>query len=133
LLPFGSGPRLCIGNDPALMEAALIVAVVVQRYRLGLMPDQTAKAQLKGTLRPRPGRLDDAAQHRYDLTVEQERAMFAFNEPERGCRLNGTGSPLSGMVLDTRLTPVGAVNRLTNRRKPVPRMPVSRALPQDIQ
>ncbi len=31
--------------------------------------------------------------------------MFAFNEPERSCRLNGTGSPHSGMVLDTRLDP----------------------------
>ncbi len=76
--------------------------MTMQRYRLDLMTGQTVKAQLKGTLRPRPGRLDDAAQHRYDLTVEQERAMFAVNEPERSCRLNGTGSPHSGMVLDTR-------------------------------
>jgi len=28
--------------------------------------------------------------------------MFAFNEPERSCRLNGTDIPLFGMVLDTR-------------------------------
>jgi len=37
------------------MEATLVVAMVVQRYRLDLMPGQTVKAQLKGTLRPHPG------------------------------------------------------------------------------
>ncbi len=53
--PFGGGPRLCIGNNFALMEATLIVAMVMQRYRLDLMPGQTVKAHPKGTLRPRPG------------------------------------------------------------------------------
>lgn len=53
--PFGGGPRLCIGNNFALMEATLVVAMVMQRYRLDLMPGQTVKAHPKGTLRPRPG------------------------------------------------------------------------------
>ncbi len=52
--PFGGGPRLCIGNNFALMEATLVVVIVMQRYRLDLMPGQTGKAQPKGTLRPRP-------------------------------------------------------------------------------
>ena len=53
--PFGGGPRLCIGNNFALMEATLVVAMTMQRYRLDLMPGQTVKAHPKGTLRPRPG------------------------------------------------------------------------------
>ena len=37
------------------MEATPIVVIVMQRYRLDLMPGQTVKTQPKGTLRPRPG------------------------------------------------------------------------------
>jgi len=37
------------------MEATLVVAMTMQRYRLDLMPGQTVKAHSKGTLRPRPG------------------------------------------------------------------------------
>ncbi len=53
--PFGGGPRLCIGNNFALMEATLVVVMVMQRYRLDLMTGQTVKVNPKGTLRPRPG------------------------------------------------------------------------------
>ncbi len=35
-MPFGGGPRVCIGNGFALMEAHLIIAAVARRYRLRL-------------------------------------------------------------------------------------------------
>jgi cytochrome P450 len=51
-LPFGSGPRVCIGNGFAVMEARLILATIAQRYRLSLVPGQTVKPIQLVTLRP---------------------------------------------------------------------------------
>ena len=51
-LPFGAGPRQCIGNNFALMEAGLIIAMIAQRYRLQLVPGQTIKPEPIFILRP---------------------------------------------------------------------------------
>lgn len=53
-LPFGGGPRVCIGNSFAEMEAVLILARIAQRYRLRLDPASQAVApQATLTLRPK--------------------------------------------------------------------------------
>ena len=51
--PFGGGPRLCIGNAFAMMEAHLILATVAQRYRLCLGTDVQVEPEPLITLRPR--------------------------------------------------------------------------------
>jgi cytochrome P450 len=53
--PFAMGPRVCIGNAFALMEARLVLAAMAQRYRLELLPGQTIAPQPLITLRPRDG------------------------------------------------------------------------------
>lgn len=54
-LPFGGGPRLCIGNNFALMEAALIMATIAQRVDLQLVPGHPVEMETAITLRPRYG------------------------------------------------------------------------------
>ena len=54
-LPFGGGPRVCIGASLAMTEACLILATVAQRYRLCLVPGQDLALRSRITLRPRGG------------------------------------------------------------------------------
>jgi cytochrome P450 len=54
--PFGGGPRICIGNHFALMEAALVIATVAQRFQLRLAPDHPpVEPEPLVTLRPKNG------------------------------------------------------------------------------
>ena len=53
--PFGDGPRICIGNHFAMMEAVLILATIARRYRLSVEPGQTLELLPSITLRPRHG------------------------------------------------------------------------------
>jgi cytochrome P450 len=53
--PFGGGPRQCIGNSFAQMEAVLILATIAQRFRLSLVPGQRITPTPYITLRPEPG------------------------------------------------------------------------------
>lgn len=55
--PFGGGPRLCIGNNFALIEAQLILVRVLQRFRLrlALVPGSRVIPTPIATLQPKPG------------------------------------------------------------------------------
>lgn len=54
--PFGGGPRVCIGNQFALMEATLLLVTIGQRYRLELADAKTRVMSLPMiTLRPKDG------------------------------------------------------------------------------
>jgi cytochrome P450 len=61
-LPFGGGPRLCVGSGMAMQEAQLIVSMVAQKFRLRLASDFSME------LKPR-------------ISLSQDRIMWAT--PER--------------------------------------------------
>ena len=55
-LPFGGGPRICIGNSLATMEIVLVAATVLQKYRVLLAPDQAeVEPEVEVVFRPRGG------------------------------------------------------------------------------
>ena len=53
--PFSGGPRQCIGNNFATMEATLILTTIAQRYRLTLLPGHPVEPEPSFTLRSRYG------------------------------------------------------------------------------
>ncbi|MDX1663615.1 MAG: cytochrome P450 [Candidatus Promineifilaceae bacterium] len=54
-IPFGGGPRQCIGNRFAMTEAILILAMVSQRFRLELVSGHPVEPEPLITLRPKYG------------------------------------------------------------------------------
>jgi cytochrome P450 len=54
-VPFSAGPRKCAGDDFALLEGPLIIAMLLQRYRVTVLPDQTFLARIGATRRPKNG------------------------------------------------------------------------------
>jgi cytochrome P450 len=55
-LPFGAGPRVCIGNHFALLEGHLAIAALAQRVRLELLPGAApVLPEPLITLRPKDG------------------------------------------------------------------------------
>lgn len=54
-LPFGAGPRVCIGAAFALQEAVIVLATIVRHFTFTLAPGHTVWPVQKVTLRPRGG------------------------------------------------------------------------------
>lgn len=54
-LPFGAGPRLCIGRDFALLEATVLLSRLAMRWRLAPVPGALVSAHPRVTVRPRGG------------------------------------------------------------------------------
>lgn len=53
--PFGDGPRRCIGQGFALLESALVIATIAQRFRFQTVPGRNAVPDPLVTLRPKHG------------------------------------------------------------------------------
>jgi cytochrome P450 len=54
-LPFGVGPRKCIGSTFALQEATLVLATIVKNFSFELSPGHAVWPTLRVTLRPANG------------------------------------------------------------------------------
>lgn len=53
--PFGDGPRRCIGQGFAMLEAALVVATIAQKFQFRLAPGQVVEPEPLVTLRFKHG------------------------------------------------------------------------------
>jgi cytochrome P450 len=65
-LPFGFGPRICIGASFAMTEAVLILATLAQRFRLRLAPGCRVQPQALFTLRAKFGMQMQIVQRKAD-------------------------------------------------------------------
>jgi cytochrome P450 len=54
-LPFGGGPRTCVGNHFAMMEAQILLSMIVREHRLELEPSHPVVLDPVITLRPKNG------------------------------------------------------------------------------
>jgi cytochrome P450 len=54
-LPFGVGPRTCIGASFAIQEASIVLATIVRNFTLQLAPGHKIWPEQKVTLRPKGG------------------------------------------------------------------------------
>ncbi|HEY0708882.1 MAG TPA: cytochrome P450 [Polyangia bacterium] len=51
-IPFASGPRICIGNNFALMEMNVALAMLARRFSVTMVDPRPLGAQFAGTMRP---------------------------------------------------------------------------------
>jgi len=54
-LPFGVGPRVCIGAALAVQEATIVLAALMRRFLLELVPGQSVWPVIDFTMKPRDG------------------------------------------------------------------------------
>ena len=54
-LPFGGGPRVCIGNQYAMLQILMILSDLLRTYDFQLVPGQTIEARPMVILRPKHG------------------------------------------------------------------------------
>lgn len=80
-LPFGAGPRVCLGNHFAYMEAQLALATILKRYRFELEGEEEPEPH--ATLRPKHGvRVRVRARDRAQDRAEGRAAIGSPRAPE---------------------------------------------------
>jgi cytochrome P450 len=99
--PFGGGPRICIGNNFAMMEATLILATIAQKYRIALAPDAEVKRLPSMTLRPA---------HGIKVVLEKRRSSDDRNGNAEDACPTSVHNPCSGEPAPTAV-PLAAMGR----------------------
>ncbi len=54
-MPFGGGPRVCIGNQYAMLQILMILSMILRRYDFELSPGQEIEERAMVILRPKNG------------------------------------------------------------------------------
>jgi cytochrome P450 len=73
--PFSGGPRMCIGSTFAIMEMKLVLAMLMQRFRLELVPGAQIDRSVTITMGPRQG---------MPMIIHQQDRQFARPAALRG-------------------------------------------------
>jgi len=66
-IPFGAGPRGCMGESFARIESTILIAMIMQRFDLRLVPGQRIEPEPLLTLRPRRGIMMTVARRTHGL------------------------------------------------------------------
>ena len=89
--PFGGGPRVCIGNSFAMMEAVLVLATVSQKFRLTASPGYQIQPWPAITLYPKGG-VSLKVESRTRASPEPQ-AYFFTNTSSPSCAVTLMWSP----------------------------------------
>ncbi len=76
-LPFGGGPRVCIGNHYAMLQILMILSDLLRKYDFQLAPGQTVEARPMVILRPKHGirmTFTEATARQHTLTAVSQTA-----------------------------------------------------------
>lgn len=91
-MPFGGGPRICIGNSFAMMEAHLILATIAQKYRFELDSTAGVMPNAQVTMSPLNG---------LNMRVSERKPFVAIDEHKRWLeKSHGDSSAASNAMPD---------------------------------
>ncbi|CAF0870891.1 unnamed protein product [Adineta steineri] len=76
--PFAAGPRNCIGQNFALLEAKVILAMFIQRCTFALVPGQIIVPEQKGvTMSPKYGMLVNLKKEIFEISTTN---IYSYNK-----------------------------------------------------